>query len=91
MISQFVADMERGVVNWALAMVSEIQDSQEVDSDNTGRTQIHCSGGGREIDVIHPDRLRQLAIAVVDIFAQTLKKCNSAWPVIAVYGEGLER
>jgi hypothetical protein len=82
--------MECQVVNWAVAMVFEVQTSQGLNLDNTGVPPILSSRNEEGIEATHPTKLRQLAIAVVDIFAQIFMKCNSVWPAMAMYGEGLE-
>lgn len=78
------------MVNWAVAMVSEVQASQGLSSDDTGLPPILSSGDEEALEATHPTKLQQLAIAVVDIFAQMFGKCNSVWPAMAVIGEGLE-
>lgn len=81
--------MESQLVNWAVAMVSEIQASQGLNLGDSGLPPI-LSSRGEGIDATYPTKLRQLAIAVVGIFAQMFRKCNSVWPAMAVFGEGLE-
>lgn len=71
-------------------MVSEIQASQGLNLDDSGLPPI-LSSRDEGVDAMHPAKLRQLAIAVVGIFAQMFRKCNSVWPAMAVFGDGLDR
>lgn len=82
--------MECHIVNWAVAMVSEVQVSQGLNLDDSGLPPILSSRNKDGIETTHPTQLRQLAFAVTDIFAQIFSKCNSVWPAMAVYGEALE-